>query len=464
MSKFDLLMKHFMKFQKKRPPTPQKDRMDIDDYTEFHRQYKERLEQAVTNANMPSELSERFDFIHCLKITDEKEVYLLQRKSDKVKAILRITKNYPQEDAAFEATLLKTLNHPGIPKVLASYEQKERHFIVREYFEGETLAESIQKNGSMTPTEIRAFVPKICDILSYLHRQNPPVIHRDIKPQNIIQTTHGDIKLIDFGIARKYCSTQDQDTTLVLTRPYASPEQFGYKQSDNRSDIYSLGKVLLYLVTGNEHLTESIKDPHDIDRIKPFRKVEHNTLLQDNHLMEAIAHCIAFDPNRRFQSIQEFVSFLSEENPITIPAASWAFENELDDNLLNEMREEYIIPYCLTALETLSKSNRVNREERFYDIADYLFRRLKMTRPFHYERACPYLLDSVSDKNDSADARYSKCDYTCDGSMYANCDYHEPTYAYFLVGSDYSGSIQEILNHIYEIIDQRNLKKQATKS
>ena len=92
---------------------------------------------------------------------------------------------------------------------------------------------------------------KLTDILSYLHSENPPIIHRDIKPQNIIVGRDSSIHLIDFGIARVHKEERTQDTSVVLTLDYASPEQYGFEQTTPLSDIYSLGVVMLFLATGN---------------------------------------------------------------------------------------------------------------------------------------------------------------------------------------------------------------------
>ena len=100
--------------------------------------------------------------------------------------MLRITKDYPQEDALEEAKLLSGLDHPSIPKVFASYEKNGRNFLIREYLEGRSLYEIVSTGGSLSANDIFDIALKLTDILSYLHAQIPPVIHRDIKPQNII--------------------------------------------------------------------------------------------------------------------------------------------------------------------------------------------------------------------------------------------------------------------------------------
>ncbi len=264
----------------------------MNEITDFEKEYRAGLNEAVADADIPPALLSQYSFESCLRADGKKELYLLSRKSDSVSALLRITTDYPEEDALAEAELLRSLNHPGIPKVYDSCEYKGRKFLVREYFAGRSLYEAVKSDGVFSETDIYNVAHKLCDILTYLHSQNPPVIHRDIKPQNIIITTDGYIKLIDFGTSRLHKEGQRQDTTIIVTDSYAAPESYGFMQTAQVADIYSLGIVLLFLATGSA----SIKD------IK-------NVGLSD-HLLSLIQKCAAFDPDTRPQSIAEVLELI----------------------------------------------------------------------------------------------------------------------------------------------------------
>lgn len=256
----------------------------MNDIADFKKEYKAQLNSAIADDDMPPALLEQFTFDSCIRKDEEgkKELYLVTRKADGAKALLRITTDYPEEDALHEAKLLDTLDHPAIPKVYATYEQNNRKYAVRQYFDGQTLYNIIKKRGILPARDIYGIASKLCDVLIYLHEQTPPIVHRDIKPQNIIISPDGHIHLVDFGIARVYKPGQKQDTTIILTGPYAPPEQFGFGQTSALTDIYQLGIVMLYLATENE----STQD------------LSHR--IKDRRLRQLIEKCTAFDPKARF--------------------------------------------------------------------------------------------------------------------------------------------------------------------
>jgi len=158
-----------------------------------------------------------------------------------------------------EATVLARLDHPNLPKVSDFFGDNNRDYLVMDFVSGEDLRQKIEDAKSR-----RAFIPEIqalgwaaqlCDALSYLHNQNPPILHRDVKPANIKLTPDGFIKLVDFGLVK--LMTPDEDRTITVlqgrgTAYYIPLEQYGGDSghTDARSDIYSLGATLYHLVTG----------------------------------------------------------------------------------------------------------------------------------------------------------------------------------------------------------------------
>ncbi len=262
----------------------------------FLADYHDKLLDLLSTEEMPEELLADYSFESCLRKDPEsrKELYILRRKSDGAKALLRITKDYPEEDALDEAKLLQRLDHPGIPKVYFSCEQDNKRYLVREFIEGRTLFDVVSTGGTLGAKDIFGIAQKLAEILQYLHSQTPPVIHRDLKPQNIIVDCDGNIHLIDFGIARVHKQERRQDTSVVLTLDYASPEQYGFEQTTPLSDIYSLGVVLLFLATG--------------------RTVRYGLEAQivNNKLRHLIELCIAFNPKARIQSAEAISNYLKQ--------------------------------------------------------------------------------------------------------------------------------------------------------
>lgn len=268
------------------------------DISSFLSSYEETLNDTIHDEHMPEALLLDYSFESCIRKDPEekKEIYILRRRHDGAKALLKVTRDCPEEDALEEAMLLKTLDHPGIPKVYAAYEQEGKHYIVREYIEGRSLYEIVKSSGSLSVEDIFHIILKLTDILSYLHAQTPPVIHRDIKPQNIIAGKDGSMHLIDFGIARVHSEEKRQDTSVILTLDYASPEQYGFEQTTPLSDIYSLGVVMLFMAT--EHTTRSGLESQIVN----------------NRLRNVIENCIAFNPQSRFQSVGELRDEIRKDN------------------------------------------------------------------------------------------------------------------------------------------------------
>jgi len=256
--------------------------------------YRETLAQEVASGGLwPEELAQFYEPECCLKHSGAKEVYLAIDRRTGGRVVLRASDLDAGERADVEHAILSHLNFPGIPKTYGTFVKDGRSYLLREYFDGEPLDQVIAR-GTLSPQQIYQLTRQICAILGYLHKQTPPVIHRDIKPQNIIVRPDGSLGLTDFGIARTYKEGSDSDTQYMGTQPYAPPELYGYSQSSPQTDIYALGIVLIFLATGSHdrrHLSERIAD---------------------KKLLELIEHCIAFDPDDRFLSTEEVCTFIDK--------------------------------------------------------------------------------------------------------------------------------------------------------
>lgn len=202
-----------------------------------------------------------------------------------------------------EANLMKRLDHPALPRIVDIIDEDETVFIVMDYIEGESLDQILSLKGAQPEDQVIVWARQLCDVLIYLHSRKPPVIYRDMKPANIILKPEGNIKIIDFGIAREY-KELSADTALLGTRGYAPPEQY-QGQTDIRSDVYSLGMTMHHLLTG--------ADPRKT-AYAPIRT--WNDDLSEG--MEAIVdRCVQPDPEKRYQNCEDLLYDLGHPELIT---------------------------------------------------------------------------------------------------------------------------------------------------
>ncbi|MBO0792133.1 MAG: serine/threonine protein kinase [Ktedonobacteraceae bacterium] len=195
-----------------------------------------------------------------------------------------------------EAKILWGLNHPNLPAFTGFFTENQRYFLVMEYIDGMTLEELLERNGGpFSERRVLGWARQLCDVLEYLHSQNPPIIFRDMKPGNIMLTRAGHIKLIDFGIARFFRPTGTQDTQHLGTPGFAPPEQYGEAQTDERSDIYSLGMTLFQL------LTNTLSEQHF--GLKDVRSFNSNV---SPVVARALEKATSYHAEDRYDSVAEF--------------------------------------------------------------------------------------------------------------------------------------------------------------
>lgn len=216
-----------------------------------------------------------------------------------------------------EARVLAQLDHPAIPRYQDYFQldtEYDRAFcIVQQLVEGRSLAELVQTGWRSTESEVRRIAEQILEILIYLHSLTPPVIHRDIKPQNLIRQANGQIYLVDFGaVQHTYYSTLMRNSTVVGTFGYMAPEQF-CGQAGAATDLYSLGATLLFLLTH--------RSPAELptDRLKlNFRSRIQVSLMFADWLEQMLEP----DLNDRFPSAQAALTALRTRQPMAKPSRS----------------------------------------------------------------------------------------------------------------------------------------------
>jgi len=211
------------------------------------------------------------------------------------------------QSARAEANLIKQLDHSAIVRIVDIIDNPDVIYIIEDYVEGENLKKILDEYGAQPEELVIEWAMQICEALEYLHTRKPAIIYRDMKPANVMLKPDGNIKIIDFGIAKKYKEQNLADTANLGSRGYAAPEQFGGKgQTDVRTDVYCLGVTLYHLVTGHTPL----EPPYEIYPIRHW-----NSRL--NPGFEAIIEkCTQINPDDRYQSCAELLYALQhyEEN------------------------------------------------------------------------------------------------------------------------------------------------------
>ncbi len=262
-----------------------------------------------------------------------------------------------------EVQILKDLSHPLLPRILDIITDEEYVYIVRDYCEGVTIREFIDRGGPLGREDFVKVMKQILSALKYLHSFDPPFIYRDLKPSNVIIDDKLNIKLIDFGITRTYSKDKLDDTYYIGSIKYAAPEQHGLAQSDERTDVYSAALLMYYLVSGEDY---SLVDP---DRV--WDKFNAKSLYQ---LRRIIAKASQVDMELRYPSIsaleQELLSAYSLDVNVSSDIVDYYDDKTLPiDSITRDNRKTY---HTKTAISIMGLKENVGCTHIAYLLGMYL--------------------------------------------------------------------------------------------
>ena len=322
-------------------------------------------------------INERYEIVKSIGEGGMANVYLADDKILERKVAVKVLRGDLSADDKFirrferEAQSVSNLSHPNIVEVYDVGVEDGEHYIVMEYIEGKTLKQLLKKRESLTLTEVIDIMTQLTDGIAHAHESY--IIHRDIKPQNIMIEDNGLIKITDFGIAMALNATQLTQTNSVMgSVHYLPPEQASGKGSTVKSDIYSLGILMYELLTGNvpfkgDNAVE-IALKHMKDKIPSIRK-QNPAIPQsvENILLKAAAK----NPRNRYDSArsmyEDFVHCLDEEHANDKKIVFEYPENDLDETQpLEPIKKET----TKKAVKKPISNSKDNNEETFENTED----------------------------------------------------------------------------------------------
>jgi predicted Ser/Thr protein kinase len=232
-------------------------------------------------------------------------IYLVQdgQKDMRVlkEAVVPVAMEVNNRDAAEkalqrEATILSQLRHPNIINVLDNFSESGHHYLVLQHIAGQDLRQLVRQNGAQPEAKVLDWGLQISSALEFLHNYSPPIIHRDLTPENIVLRNDGSIVIIDFGASNQFLGTMTG--TIVGKQAYMAPEQL-QGRATHQSDIYALGGTLHFLLTGKDPVPLSLSHPADSVPVSAA-------------LNELVGRCTSLDTNSRYRSVTQIKAELLE--------------------------------------------------------------------------------------------------------------------------------------------------------
>ena len=216
-------------------------------------------ENKIWNDYLPEDMQEHWTVYECLKESEDSSTFLVKETATGILCVLKWGRNRQTEFLRNEMEIMKKMADrklSGTPKAYRIFEENGEVYLVREYIEGMSLAQMVLQKGGISEAEICRISRKICQTAEQFQNPDEPMIHRDIKPENIVVTPGGEVVFIDFGTMRSYKKDGSRDTFVVGTRGTAAPEQYGYTQTDQRTDVYAIGQTMLYMVSESYEMNQ----------------------------------------------------------------------------------------------------------------------------------------------------------------------------------------------------------------
>ena len=216
-------------------------------------------ESKIWNDYLPEDMQEHWTVYECLKESEDSSTFLVKETATGILCVLKWGRNRQAEFLRNEMEIMEKMADrklSGIPKAYRIFEENGEVYLVREYIEGMSLAQMVLQKGGISEAEICRISRKICQTAEQFQNPDEPMIHRDIKPENIVVTPGGEVVFIDFGTMRSYKKDGSRDTFVVGTRGTAAPEQYGYTQTDQRTDVYAIGQTMLYMVSESYEMNQ----------------------------------------------------------------------------------------------------------------------------------------------------------------------------------------------------------------
>ena len=239
---------------------------------------------------LPVEMQEHWNAEEYLKESEESFTILVRENVSGILCVLKWGRKLQAEMLCNEMEILQKLTDmglTGIPKAYRIFEENSGVYFLREYIEGTPLSQMVLQKGGIQERELCRISIKICRAAEQFQKLEDPMIHRDIKPENIVITHGGEVAFIDFGTMRSYKKDSQRDTFVVGTRGTAAPEQYGYNQTDQRTDVYAIGRTMLYMAT----------ESYELDQI-----LECGV---NRELKKIIKKACSFEPDKRYADAAE---------------------------------------------------------------------------------------------------------------------------------------------------------------
>ena len=239
---------------------------------------------------LPVKMQEHWNAEEYLKESEESFTILVRENVSGILCVLKWGRKLQAEMLCNEMEILQKLTDmglTGIPKAYRIFEENSGVYFLREYIEGTPLSQMVLQKGGIQERELCRISIKICRAAEQFQKLEDPMIHRDIKPENIVITHGGEVAFIDFGTMRSYKKDSQRDTFVVGTRGTAAPEQYGYNQTDQRTDVYAIGRTMLYMAT----------ESYELDQI-----LECGV---NRELKKIIKKACSFEPDKRYADAAE---------------------------------------------------------------------------------------------------------------------------------------------------------------